>query len=152
MWIIFCKYYNKKQQRKNFFISFFFFRNKNNIGDIGKLITNIIIQLAQFLILLKKIHKGVIDNKKIAKKFLQDQWKQLILKPISKLDIELFCTILVFVIDTLDECDKQGNIWQVFYLLANAKALQTVWLYALIISKSEINTQYNFSKILQNIY
>ena len=67
-----------------------------------------------------------MDYNGIANKILHDQSKQLVLEPMSKLDIEPVRTTLVLVIDALDECDKQGDIRRVLHLLANARVLRIV--------------------------
>ena len=92
-----------------------------------------------------------MDDDGIANKILHDQWKQLVIEPVSKLDIKP-CTTLVLVIDALDECDKQGDILRVLQLLANTGTLQTIRLRVLITSRPEINIRHGFSRFLQGLY
>ena len=70
----------------------------------------------------------------------------------SKLKIEPVRPLLVLVIDALDECNKQGDIWRVLQLLANARALQTVRLRVLITSRSEKDIRHGFSQVLRGVY
>ena len=94
----------------------------------------------------------VSNDDGIANKILHDQWKQLIIEPISKLDIKPVPATLVLVIDALDECDKQGDIRRVLQLLANAGTLQTVRLRVLITSRPEKDIRHGFSQVLRGIY
>ncbi len=93
-----------------------------------------------------------MDDDGIANKILHDQWKQLVIEPMSKLDIEPVCTNLVLVIDALDECDKQGDIWRVLQLLANAGTLRTVRLRVLITSRPEKDIRHGLSQVLRGVY
>lgn len=93
-----------------------------------------------------------MEDDEIASKILHGWWKQLVIKPISKFDIDPVRTALVLVIDALDECNKQGDIWRVLYLLATAGTLQIIWLRVLITSRPEINIRDGFSQFLSGIY
>ena len=109
-------------------------------------------QLAKFPVLRERIHKAALDDDGIAKKILHDQWKQLVIEPMSKLNITPACRSLVLVVDALDECDKQGDIRQVLQLLANPEALRTVRLRVLITSRPETDIRHGFSQFLQGRY
>ena len=93
-----------------------------------------------------------MDDDGIANKILHDQWKQLVIEPISKSDIEPVRSTLVLVIDALDESDKQGDIWRVLQLLANAGTLRTVRLRVLITSRPEKDIRHGFSQVLRGVY
>ncbi len=108
--------------------------------------------MAKFPVLGERIHKAALDDDGITHKILHDQWKQLVIEPMSKLDIEPICTTLVLVIDALDECDKQGDICRVLQLLANAGTLQTVRLRVLITSRPETDIRDGFSQFLPGAY
>ena len=146
------EYYDKGRQGENFFASFFFSRGEEDVSDAGKFATSIAVQLAKFPVLEEWIHKAASDDDRIANKILHDQWKQLVVEPMSKLETKLVRKSLVLVIDALDECDKQGDIRRVLQLLANVGALQTVRLRVLITSRPEIDIRNGFSRILQGVY
>ena len=59
---------------------------------------------------------------------------------------------MVLVIDALDECSKQGDIWRVLQLLASAGTLQTVQLRVLITSRPEKDIRQGFSRVLRGLY
>ncbi len=93
-----------------------------------------------------------MDDDGIANKILHDQWKQLVVEPLSKLDTHSIRVTLVLVIDALDECDKQGDSQRVIRLLADAGALQTIRLRVLISSRPESNIRHGFSHFLRGMY
>ena len=93
-----------------------------------------------------------MDDDGIANKILHDQWKQLVVEPLSKLDTESGCVTLILVIDALDECDKHGDIQRVIRLLSGAGALQTIRLRILITSRPESSIRQNFSHFLRGMY
>ena len=109
-------------------------------------------QLANSPVLRERIHEAILDDDRIANKILHDQWRQLIIEPLSKLDPKPVYTTLVLVIDALGECDKQGDIQRVIQLLANAGELQTVRLRILITSRPESNIRDGFSQFLKGVY
>ncbi len=108
--------------------------------------------MAKFSVLEERIHKAALDDNGITHKILHDQWKQLVIEPISNLDIEPVRTALVLVIDALDECDKQSDIWRVLQLLATAGTLQTVRLRVLITSRPEKDIRDGFTQVLRGVY
>ena len=146
------EYYDKGRQGENFFASFFFSRGEEDVSDAGKFVTTIAAELAKFPVLGEGIRKAALDDDGIANKILHDQWKQLVIEPMSKLDIEPVCKNLVLVIDALDECDKQGDIWRVLQLLANAGTLRTVRLRVLITSRPETDIRHGLSQVLGGVY
>ena len=109
-------------------------------------------QLAKFPVLGERIHKAALDDDGIANKILHDQWKQLVIEPMSKLKITPARRNLVLVVDALDECGKEGDIRRVLQLLANAGALRTVRLRVLITSRPETDIRHGFSQFLQGVY
>lgn len=128
------EHYNEGRQGANFFACFFFSKDEQDVSGAGKFVTSITLQLAKFPVLGERIHKVALDYDGIANKILHYQWKQIVIEPMSKLDIEPVRT-LVLVIDALDECDKHGDIRQVLQLLAYAGTLRTVRLRALVTSR-----------------
>ena len=51
------------------------------------------------------IRKAISSNPNIASQVRRDQWKLLILEPLSKLEAGLLQQPLILVIDALDECE-----------------------------------------------
>ena len=91
--------------------SFFFSRGGGDLGNAGKVITTIAFQLAKVSSDLKRsICDAVGKHPDIAKKGLREQWKRLVVQPISKLQTESVRSPLVFVVDALDECGDETDI------------------------------------------
>ena len=109
-------------------------------------------QLAKFPILGERIHEAALDDDGIANKILHDQWKQLVIEPLLKLDTKAVRATLVLVIDALDECDKQGDIQRIIQLLGNTEALRRIRLRVLITSRPEIDIRHGFSHVLRGVY
>ena len=114
--------------------------------------TSIAVQLAKSRVLGERIHEAILDDDGIANKILQDQWKQLVIEPLSKIETEPVRTNLVLVIDALDECDNQSDIQRVIQIFANTGALQTVRIRVLITSRPEIDIRDGFSNFLRGVY
>ena len=105
-----------------------------------------------------------MDDDEIPNKILHDQWKQLVIEPLSKLDLQSMGkkkkkkglavkgAMLVLVIDALDECDKQGDIQRVLRLVADVGALQKIRLRILITSRPESNIRHGFSRFPRGMY
>ena len=107
--------------------SFFFSRGGGDISHTGKFFTSIARQLANTIPLLNQhICDAVTDNSDIANQSLRDQWQQLVLRPLSKLDGNNCRSSYVVVIDALDECDSDNDIRMILQLLAEARPLRGV--------------------------
>jgi NACHT domain len=105
--------------------SFFFSRGGGDVGRADKFITTIAKQLAIRIPSIQRAMCAAIkDNRDVANHALGDQWRQLILRPLSKLSYASPSYILV--IDALDECEDNGNIHTILKLLAEARSLDVV--------------------------
>ena len=82
-------------------------------------------------------HEGIMDHS------LHDQWEQLIIKPLSKLNAEAGRPRLVLVIDALDECNRD-DISRVVKLLDDARVLQTVLLRIFVTRRPDIDPLHHF--------
>ena len=88
-------------------------------SHVGKFFTTIAVQLANISSTLKEhIDKAVAKHNDIANRSLRDQWKYLILEPLSKLIANSCPSPLVLVIDALDECDGEKYVQGILQLLA----------------------------------
>ena len=118
--------------------SFFFSRGGGDLGNAGKVITTIAFQLAKVSSDLKcYIYDAVGKHPDIAKKGLREQWKRLVIQPISKLQAESVRSPLVFVVDALDECDGETDIELLLQLFAEAYTVGPIQLRVLVTSRPE---------------
>ena len=65
------------------------------------------------------ISEAISEQPGIAQQAMLEQWNKLILQPLRKMKhSQLLSRPMVFVIDALDECDKQEDIRLILRLLA----------------------------------
>jgi len=128
--------------------SFFFSRGGGDVGHAGKFVTTVAVQLANNIPPLKH---GICDAFKnrsdITSQPLQDQWRQLVLLPLSKLDGSSSLSSYILVVDALDECDNDKHISMILRLLAEAQSLKTVRLRVFLTSRPEIPIRSGFYRI-----
>jgi len=128
--------------------SFFFSRGKEDVSHAGKFFTSIAVQLAQYSAVLGDlIRKAISDNPNVASKVQQDQWKLLILEPLSKLESGSLQQPLIIVIDALDECDGDEDIQRILDLLSKAAVLKTIRLRIFVTSRPEIPIRLGFREM-----
>jgi hypothetical protein len=126
--------------------SFFFTKGGGDLGHAGKFVTSVAVQLANSVPPLHK-HICAAVNEHTASQTLRDQWHQLVIRPLSKLDGSDCHSSYILVVDALDECDDDNNIRIILQLLAEARSLQRVRLRVLLTSRPDIAIRYGFSQI-----
>jgi hypothetical protein len=110
----------------------------------GKFFTTIAVQLAYNVPSLQQyISEVVRSQNNIANLSLSDQWRQLVLNPLSKLRSES-CQSYILVIDALDECDNENDIQTILYLLAEVRSLETDRLRIFLTGRPEIPIRHSF--------
>jgi hypothetical protein len=128
--------------------SFFFSRGGGDVGHAGKFVTSIALQLSGSVpSLYRYICDAITERSDIANQSLRDQWQQLILRPLSKLNGSSCHSSYVLVVDALDECDDENNIRVILQLLAEARSLERVRLRVFLTSRPEIPIRYGFCQI-----
>ncbi|SLM40185.1 P-loop containing nucleoside triphosphate hydrolase [Lasallia pustulata] len=138
------KYFENGQLGASFFLS----RGGGDVGHASKFFTTIAIQLARKSQSLQRyIGDAVRKNADIATQSLGDQWRQLVLGPLSKLSGDSYPSSYILVIDALDECDNDEDILTILKLLAQAQTLRTVRLRVLLTSRPEIPIRHGFYQI-----
>ncbi|KAF2183610.1 hypothetical protein K469DRAFT_582108, partial [Zopfia rhizophila CBS 207.26] len=128
--------------------SFFFSRGGGDVRHAGKFITSIAVQLARKIPTLSRhICEAITERSDIASQSLRDQWQQLVLRPLSKLDGSGCQYLYVLVVDALDECEDENNIRIILQLLAEARLLERIHLRVFLTSRPEIPIRYGFYQI-----
>ena len=98
--------------------------------------------------LKRYICDAIAEHDDIAQQALRDQWKQLIFRPLLMLGNSSFrSSILVILIDALDECEREIDIRVILQLLAQTKDLDTVQLRVFITSRPESLIRFSFRAI-----
>lgn len=128
--------------------SFFFSRGGGDIGHAGKFVTSIAVQLANKIPALKRnICDAIAERSDIVSQSLRDQWRHLVLRPLSKLEGEDSYVSYILVVDALDECNGDNNIRLILQLLTEARSLGTVRLQVFLTSRPDIPIRLGFYQI-----
>jgi hypothetical protein len=73
--------------KKRLGASFFFSRGGGDVSSASKFVMSIAVQLATSIPVLRQYVKhAVMERDDIASRSLRDQWRELVLRPLSKLD------------------------------------------------------------------
>ncbi|KAF3029628.1 hypothetical protein E8E12_000946 [Didymella heteroderae] len=125
--------------------SFFFSRGGGDAGRAGKFVTSIAVQLARSVSgVHRHISNAIIQRPEIASQSLRDQWKYLVLEPLSKLEEP---ATFVLIVDALDECEGSDDAQLIVQLLAMCGSLKHVWLRAFLTSRPGVHIQYGLDQV-----
>jgi hypothetical protein len=134
-------------ERNRLGASFFFSRGGGDVSHASKFVTSIAVQLANNAPSLKwAICDAISKRSDIADQSLRDQWRHLVLGPLSKLSGS-DCYSYILVVDALDECDDENNIRIVLQLLAETRPLETVRLRVFLTSRPEVPIRHGIYQI-----
>ncbi|KAM3085629.1 hypothetical protein ACMFMG_002698 [Clarireedia jacksonii] len=130
--------------------SFFFSRGGGDVGHASKFFTSLAVQLAYNIPSLQRyISDAITERGDIASQSFREQWRQLVLRPLSRLDGITSPYSYVLIIDALDECDNENDIQMILQLLAMARELKTIQLRVFLTSRPEIAIRYGIYQIPQ---
>ena len=116
--------------------SFFFSRGTGDLGNAARFVSSIAYQLAGMSTSIKRhICEAVAANPNIAQLGLRNQWKELIIQPIAKEKPQV--SSLSFVIDALDECEREEDVKLILQLFVEMKAISTVNCGVVVTSRPE---------------
>ncbi|KAL1641224.1 hypothetical protein SLS61_010165, partial [Didymella pomorum] len=125
--------------------SFFFSKGGGDAGRAGKFVTSIAVQLARSVPgVHRHISSAIIQRPEIASQSLRDQWKYLVLEPLSKLEKP---ATFVLIVDALDECEGSNDAQLIVQLLAMCGSLKHVRLRAFLTSRPEVHIQYGLDQV-----
>ena len=134
--------------KKRLGASFFFSRGGGDVSHAGKFVSSIAVQLTSSIPALRQyICDAITECSDISSRSLRDQWHELVLHPLSKLDSKGCLSSYILVVDALDECDDDNNIQVILKLLAEARSLERVRLQVFLTSRPEIPIRYGFCQI-----
>jgi hypothetical protein len=131
--------------RQRLAASFFFVRGGGDVGHAGKFVTSIAVQLALNVPASRQhISDAVAERRDIVSQSLRDQWRHLVLRPLSKLhEPEPY----MVVVDALDECNNDNNIRIIVQLLAEAQSLTGARLRVFMTSRPHEPIRYGFVQV-----
>lgn len=125
--------------------SFFFSRGGGDVSHAGKFVTSIAVQLATSIPTLHQYVSGAVtEHSDIASRSLRDQWNELVLRPLSRLDGTGRQTLYILVVDALDECGDEDDIRIILHLLAEIRSLGKVRLRVFLTSRPETPIRHRF--------
>ncbi|KAF3361347.1 hypothetical protein VdG1_00956 [Verticillium dahliae VDG1] len=129
--------------------SFFFKRGEADRGSLSKFVTTIAAQLVSRVPAFAPHAKNAIDaDTTIFGKAAQEQFKKLILEPLSRIPQDARKTAtLVVVVDALDECERDDDVKLIISLFSRVKALQSPRLRILVTSRPDLPIRLGFSAI-----
>jgi hypothetical protein len=131
--------------------SFFFPKGGGDIGHAGKFFATIALQLAEESQYRRRcIYDAMKINKNIATQSFSNQWRQLIVGPLSKLGRGYLPFSYVFVIDAMDECESDEDIKLILRLLAEAQSLKKVRLRVFLTSRPDTPVRIGFHQISED--
>ncbi|MCJ1467997.1 hypothetical protein MMC07_006623 [Pseudocyphellaria aurata] len=127
--------------------SFFFSRGAGDLGDATKFVSTIAYQLAHQSPLVSPflkeyISQAIANHDNVARQGLRNQWKKLILEPLSLLTERNLSPILV--IDALDECEHEDDIKLILQLFTELQDRITVKPRIFLTSRPEITIRLGF--------
>jgi hypothetical protein len=118
------------------------------VSHAGKFFTSLAVQLAKSIpSLQKQVCDAIMKQRDVAKLSFSDQWHQLILHPLSRL--EQSHQSYVLIIDALDECEGDQNVRIILGLLAEARSIKTVRLRVFLTSRPDIPIRHGIRYIPQ---
>jgi hypothetical protein len=109
------------------------------MSHASRFFTTLAVQLSnQVPSLQHHISDTISKNKYIASQSFSDQWRKLILYPLSKLNSYDNQLCYILIIDALDKYDNKDHIRTILQLLAKARSLTTVRLQVFLTSRPKI--------------
>lgn len=131
--------------------SFFFSRGAGDLGHAAKFITTLACQLANISPVLRShVVQAIAEHNNVDQQGLRNQWKELILHPLSKLGDQ--SPTLFLVIDALDECDHEESVKLILQLFVEAKDVVAEKLKIFVTSRPETPIRLGFRNMPEIIH
>ncbi|KAI9831153.1 MAG: hypothetical protein M1819_005241 [Sarea resinae] len=125
--------------------SFFFSRGTVDRSHTEKFFTTIAMQLASISSSLEeRIRTVASKHTDISDRSLAEQWKLLILQPLSSLMADSCRSPLILVIDALDECENDKDVKMILQLLAESRLIGPIRLRIFVTSRPELPVRLGF--------
>lgn len=122
--------------------SFFFKKGEGDRGKATLFFPTIASQLAHRTPALRRfVREAIHADIAVTRKALRDQFKKLILEPVSRVH---HITATIVVVDALDECDREDDVRTIISLLARAKESSQMRLRIFITSRPELPIRLGF--------
>lgn len=134
--------------------SFFFKRGESDRGNASRVFTTVTRQLAlQIPALIPYLQTAIDANPVISGKSLKEQFEKLIYEPLRDvMHPPPHTSKLVIVVDALDECEREGDIKTILYLLSQTQHLKSVHVRIFLTSRQELPIRLGFKKMSANAH
>ncbi|KAI4601982.1 hypothetical protein KJ359_010848 [Pestalotiopsis sp. 9143b] len=133
--------------------SFFFSKGEGDLSGSTKLVSSLAQQLAKSIPHTRRfICDAISANPEIMRRPLEEQWIELISKPLSKLHDSQTPSPILFVIDALDECNDGSDTQRILRLLTAARKYDNIRLRVFITSTSRERARNCILKAPENEY
>ena len=143
------------EEKQNLVVSFCFSRGTGDLERSTKVFTTIAAQLAnrsksRYPTLRSQISGAISKNPQLPQEGLSEQWKHLILEPLTVLDKDLENPLLItLVLDALDECKDQEDIQRILKLLPQVNWFKMIQFRVFATSRPETTIVSGFKKVAE---
>ena len=131
--------------------SFFFSRGHGSLGQAGQFVTTLVRQLVSLQPWLRPyIANKIMDNEELLLGSLEEQWNGLVIvvfREAAKSVLPTRSSKLVFVVDGLDECDRQEDVRLMLRLFRGVRDIPNIKVQVFLTSRREIPLRLGFSKM-----
>ncbi|KAK1624188.1 hypothetical protein BDP81DRAFT_383228 [Colletotrichum phormii] len=129
-------------KQKRLVAGYFFKRGEKGRNDTTRLFSTLAAQLSEgipaFRGCLRKSLSG-LNRDAVESKSLENQFSQLLWRPLADLSLDTSRLTKIIIIDALDECERPGHLGLVLNLLAKLGTVSTVRLRVLVTSRSTLH-------------
>ena len=133
--------------------SFFFSKGGGDLSNANKLVTTLARHLASRVPSVRRyICEAIMEQEDIMEHSIEDQWKKLIINPLSKLNSDSPLSIILLVVDALDECDSERDIRVILKILTTARSLSNIRLRIFITSRPDLLIRHGFRKTEHKVF
>lgn len=129
--------------------SYFFSRGQADLDSATKLVPTIANQLANKIPILRRyICEAIATHRNICERTMADQWKELVVKPLSKVETQRTTPTIVILVDALDECDSEEEIRNVTKCISGAPNVDNFSLRFILTSRPESHIRAYFRPLV----
>lgn len=119
-----------------------------DVSHTGEFVTSIAVLLANNIPALKRnVCDTITEHGDITSQSLRDQWRHLVLRPLSQLDGKNCHVSYIRVIDGLHECEDENDIRIILQLLTEVRSLKAVQLQLFLTSRPQLPIRHGFGQI-----
>ena len=132
-------------KRRRLGASFFFKRGEGERGNASLFFPTIARQLVDVIPGLRDpIAKALDADSLLCERNLQEQFEKLLSQPLHDVAQSPTASVIIIIIDALDECERSTDIRTILMLLARVEAIASIRLRVFVTSRPELPIQLGF--------